>query len=258
MPRLLPILLFALSANAAIAQVNPAVQTSGAVVVVPAYGEVRHANDQAQVTFMVEEQDKDRVAAVTRVNQKMKQGTDLIKREDPTARLETRGYYTYPVYADEGAPRTSQQGRTPTRQLVGWRVGQYLEMKTISLDVLPRTVAAAQRVLALNGLQFGLADTTQKKLEDARIRAAYSNLLERMGSIAAAMGRSTSDMVLDTVDFEGSGNFAPQAEAAPRAMMSAKAMDAGRVEEPGFEPGETTLGMRVVGRARIQEAGSRR
>ena len=35
------------------------------LVIVPANGEVSHANDQAIVTFMIEEQDKDKAAAAT-------------------------------------------------------------------------------------------------------------------------------------------------------------------------------------------------
>jgi uncharacterized protein YggE len=249
-------LLFALFASTALAQSQSqgqtALQTSGTLVVVPAFGEVRHPNDEARATFMVEEQDKDRTAAVNRVNQKMKQGTDIIKREDPRARLETRGYHTYPVYADEGAsPPRPLQGRPAQRQIVGWRVSQYLEVTTPNIAALPRTFAAAQSILALSGLQFGLSEATMKTLEERRIAAAYANLVERMSAIATAMGRSMADVVLDTVDFEGSGGYVPQAEAAPR-MLSAKAMDAGSVEEPSFEPGETTLSMRVVGRARFQ------
>ncbi|HVL75466.1 MAG TPA: SIMPL domain-containing protein [Noviherbaspirillum sp.] len=229
-------------------------QSSGTLIVVPAYGEVRHPNDEARATFMVEEQDKDRVVAVNRVNQRMKQGTEIIRNEDKTARLETRGYFTFPVYSDEGMqppqPRAQQQ-RPLQRQIVGWRVGQYLEVRTTNLEALPRTVAAAQKVLALNGLQFGLADETNRKLEEQRIAAAYENLMERMTAIAKAMGRNVGDMILDTVDFEGSGGYVPQPEVAATRMMSAKAMDAA-VVEPGFEPGETTLTMRVVGRARLK------
>ena len=63
---------------------------------------------------MIEEQDKDKTAAASRVNQKMKQGTEIIRREDPQAKLKTHGYYTYPVYPEapsalpNGMPRRSR------------------------------------------------------------------------------------------------------------------------------------------------------
>ncbi|NEX61831.1 SIMPL domain-containing protein [Noviherbaspirillum galbum] len=224
-----------------------AVQTSGTVVIVSAVGEVKQANDEAIATLTVEEQDKDRALAASRVNQKMKQGMETIRKEDPTAVLQTRGYFTYPVYGDEGQPRP-QSNRN--RQIVGWRVGQSLEVKTSNLDNLPRTVAAAQRILALSGLHFGLAEKTAKALEEQRIAAAYRNLMERIGAVARAMGRNPADAMLDTVDFEASGNYAPMEATMPKAMRAAAAP--ANVEEPSFEPGETTLVSRVVGKVRFR------
>jgi predicted secreted protein len=231
-----------------LAHAQTPLQTSGTLVVVPAYSEVKHPNDEARLTLMIEEQDKDKAAAASRVNQKMRQGVEIVKREDPQAVLRTRGYYTYPVYPDEQPPRP--YGSKP-RQAVGWRVGQYLEVITTNLDALPKTVAAAQKVLALNGLQFGLTEATSRTLDEKRIAATYSNLNQRIAAIAKAMGRNTADAVLDSVDFEGSGAYAPGEAQAPKTMRASMA-DAQQVEEPSFEPGETTLSMRAVGKIRFK------
>lgn len=229
--------------------VQAQIQTAGAVVIVAAQGEVRQANDEAVATLMVEEQDKDKSAAASRVNLKMKQGMELVRKEDPSAVLKTRGYYTYPVYADEIQPRAP--GRN--RQINGWRVGQYLEVKTSNLEALPRTVATAQRILALNGLNFGLAEKTAKALEEQRLAAAYRNLTDRIAAVAKAMGRTPAEAVLDTVDFEASGNYAPMEAHTAKAMRSgAPAAEMAQVEEPSFEPGETTLVSRVVGKVRFR------
>ncbi|MRW89052.1 DUF541 domain-containing protein [Duganella sp. FT80W] len=227
-------------------------QTAGTLVVVPAYGEVKHANDEATVVLAIEEQDKDKAAAASRVNQKMKQGADIVRQADPQASLKTQGYYTYPVYPEERPLPNGQQAkpRVPT----AWRVGQYLQVTTTNLDKLPKTVAAAQKVLTLNAINFGLTPDTTRKLDDQRIAATYKNLNERIASIANAMGRKVGDAVLDTVDFEGSGNYAesrPVANAAPM-MMRMKSADAAEVSEPSFEPGETTLQMNVVGKVRFK------
>jgi predicted secreted protein len=227
--------------------VVPAAQTSGTLVIVPAYGEVRHANDEARITFMIEEQDKDKSVAASRVNLKMKQGTDILRKEDPKAVLKTGGYYTYPIYADEGQPRPLNK----LRQAIGWRVGQSLEVTTSSLADLPRIVASAQKVLALNGLQFALSPSTSRKLEEERIAAAYGNLTDRIAAVAKAMGRNVSEAVLDTVDFEASGAFAERSDMRmAKPMSAAQAGDA--VEEPSFEPGETVLNSRVVGKVRFK------
>lgn len=234
-------------ASGAWAQAPQPFQTSGTLVVVPATGEVRLANDEAVLTLMVEEQDKDKSAAASRVNQKMKQGVDIVKRQDPAAILQTRGYYTYPVYPENQSPRAPGTRLQP----VGWRVGQYLDVTTTSLATLPATVAAAQKVLAVNGLRFGLSTASARKLDEERIAATYRNLGERIASIARAMGRNPGDAVLDTLDFEGSGNYVQQ-EASPKMMRSAAVQDAQAVEEPSFEPGETTLQMRAVGKVRFR------
>ncbi|USX16309.1 SIMPL domain-containing protein [Oxalobacteraceae bacterium OTU3CAMAD1] len=239
---------FALAAHAAPGDSLP---TTGTLVVVPAYGEVKHANDQVIATLAIEEQDKDKAAAASRVNQKMKQGLDIVKAADPQAKLKTQGYYTYPVYPED---RPLPNGQMPKQRVpTAWRVGQYLEVTTTNLDKLPKTVAAAQKVLTLNGLQFGLTPETTKKLDDERIAATYKNLNERINSIANAMGRKVGDAVLDTVDFEGSGNYAQERAQAPAPMMMrAKMADSAEVAEPSFEPGETTLQMQLVGKVRFK------
>jgi predicted secreted protein len=248
----LPKLLFIAATFVLAAQVHAqsSLATGGTLVIVPAFGEVKHANDEATAMFAIEEQDKDKAVAASRVNQKMKQGLDILRREDPQAALKTQGYYTYPVYAER---RPLPDGTVPKPITTGWRVGNYVEMKTTNLAGLPKTAAAAQKILALNSLTFGLTPATLKKLDDQRIGATYQNLNERVASIAAAMGRKMADAVIDTVDFEGSGHYVDQREhavAAPMAMRMAK--DAGEVSEPSFEPGETTLQMRLVGKVKFK------
>ncbi|SHM30546.1 Uncharacterized conserved protein YggE, contains kinase-interacting SIMPL domain [Duganella sacchari] len=239
----------AVSAHAAPLEPLP---TNGALIVVPAFGEVKHVNDQATITLSVEEVDKDKALAASRVNQKMKQGLEIVKKADPQASLQTQGYYTYPVYPEEVAPPPGQprKQRVPT----AWRVGQSLQVVTTSLGTLPKTVAAAQSILSLNNLHFGLTPETTRLLDDQRIAATYLNLNERVQSIARAMGRKVGDAVLDTVDFEGSGNYTERVSIAGSRVMAMAPAAAGApaVEEPSFEPGETTLTMRMVGKVRFK------
>lgn len=233
---------------------TPAFSTGGTLVVIPAFGEVRHANDEATVIFTVEEQDKDRAAATARVNRKMKEGTEILRRQDPQAQLKTVNYYSYPVYPevpDNPRPLANPAAR---RVPIGWRVGQSLEMTTRNLAPLAKTAAAAQNVLGIQGIDYHLSPELQKKLDDERIGATYRNLNERIASVARAMGRSLNDAVIDTVDFEGSGNYAGEVAEAPapaRMTMRAKSADAD-MPEPSFEPGETTLQMRLVGKVRFR------
>ncbi|MET3106591.1 uncharacterized protein YggE [Oxalobacteraceae bacterium GrIS 2.11] len=218
-------------------------QTKGTSVSVSGTGEIIVENDQAKAIFFIEEQDKDKGAAASRVNQKMKEGTEVLKKLDPQAKFATRGYYTYPVYADQTAPNKP-------RNLTGWRVGQYLDLTTKNIVQLPTTVAAVQQTLALNGLNFGLSEETTKNLEARRIEAAYKNLMERVQIIAKAMGRDPADSLIESLEFDGTTNqFQPQ----PRMFAASAPMLAkgNPVQETSFEPGETTLGASVVAKIKF-------
>lgn len=225
---------------------QPSMSTAGALIAIPAYGEVRSANNEAHLTFAVEEQDKDKATAASRVNLKMKQGIEIIKRHDPIATLQSRGYYTYAVYANQPDGKVQS-----TRQAIGWRVGQYLDVTTTSLPTLPVTVAAAQRVLTLNGLGFGLARATARQLEDKRIAATWQNLNDRIKSIADAMGRVVSDATVENIDFEGAVGQPIEPMMAKMAMR-ASTVEQTAIEEPVFEPGETVLQMHLVAKVRFK------
>jgi len=232
----------------------PAFSTSGTLVVIPAYGEVKRANDEATVTFTVEEQDKDRALATARVNQKMKEGTEILRRQDPQAVLKTVNYYSYPVYPELPENPRPLASQTARRVPIGWRVGQSLQMTTRNLAPLPKTTASVQKVLGISGIDYHLSPELQKQLDDERIAATYRNLNERIASIARAMGRNLNDAVIDTVDFEGSGNYvgnADEVRPAPPMMMRAKSAES-EMPEPSFEPGETRLQMRLVGKVKFR------
>jgi predicted secreted protein len=238
--------LLALAAAAALiaapvhAQVN-----AGTVITVSGIADVKADNDQAVATFYVEEQDKDKAAAASRVNQKMKAGTELIKKEDPQAQLTTRGYFTYPMYSDENPGPNQPRKRVQT----GWRVGQYLEVKTQNLKQLPSVAADAQKTLALNGLSFGLSDAAAKKFEAARLEAGYKDFMERVGAIARTMGHKESDASIESLDFDG--NDTPGRNFAAPALFAKAVPQNADVAESSFEPGVTTLNIRVVGKVRF-------
>lgn len=212
----------------------------GTLITIPAMGEVTYPNDEGHITLSIEEQDKDKSVAASHVNAKMKQGTDIVKQDDPGAILKTRGYYTYPVYAND----VSSAPNNKLKQPIGWRVGQYLDVTTTNLAGLSKLAADAQQLMSLNNVHFGLSRATSKKLDQQQIEAAYQNLSDRIAFIAKAMGKNANEAVLESVDFDPS---AAQASF-PRPAMQFAARVAAPVEEPSFEPGETTQELHVVGK----------
>ena len=227
------------------AQTQPS--TAGTLISVSASGEVRHANDQAHLILRLDEQDKDRSAAVSRLNQKMKQGIALVKRDDATAVLTTRGYATTPIYPDE-----PQKPGAKMRQIIGWRISQSLEVMTTNLTGLPTTVADAQSLYALQGLSFSLTESAARKLDEERIQVAWRNLLARIAAMTQAMGRSSADATIESVDVDTSSNYSMQQKTAmPMAMMRSTS-DATPIEVPDFEPGETALSLQMSGKVRLK------
>jgi uncharacterized protein YggE len=217
-------------------------QTKGTVVMVSGSGEVKADNDQAVATFFVEEQNADKVVAASRVNQKMKQGTEIVKKADPEGKLATRGYYTYPIYSE-----TSSTNKA--RVITGWRVGQYLDLTTKNIQQLASTVAAAQQVLALNGVSFGLSDEAMQRLDAVRLDSAYKNMQERAHIIAKAMGRTLNDASIESLDVDGVGATHPEPRMFAAAPMAKNML--GAVPETNFEAGESTLTARVVGKIKF-------
>lgn len=221
---------------------------TGTIINLSAFGEATHPNDEARMILWVEEQHAEKAVAASRVNQKMRQGMEIVAREDTRATLKTRGYYSHPIYPEQPRPSGST-----IRNATGWRVGQYLELTTTNLAGLPKLVAAMQSVLVLNGLHFGLSKVTIKKLDEQRMDAAYNELQRRIAIVTKAMGRNMNDVVVEKIEFNDPDIQSNRLEAQTSVSMRAAApMDAMQVSEPSFEPGETTLGMQVSGKLRIK------
>lgn len=219
------------------------VDTSGTTIVVRADGEATRANDEAHLVFSIEERDRDRAAAASRVNENMRRAIAIVKREDPQARLLTRDLYTYPVNAP-GPPKTPGQALA----IVGWRVVESLEVTTRNLAALPKTVAMAESVLNLNGLRFQLSREDARAADDQAIADAYANLLGRIGAIARAMGREPAEAALESLDFDPPPAYGSPVPRALAAMRS----NAQTIAEPDFEPGEATVSTHVVGHFRLR------
>jgi uncharacterized protein YggE len=230
-----------LATSALISLPANAQQTKGTVVMVSGSGEVKADNDQAQATFFVEEQDSDKTQAASRVNEKMKAGTAIIKKADPNGKLATRGYYTYPVYGESSSSKKE-------RSITGWRVGQYLELTTKNIEQLPATVAAAQSVLALNGINFGLSDEARQRLDKARLNEAYKNMQDRAAIVAQAMGRKLNDASIELLEVDNANANRPE----PRVFAATPMMKSNAaVPETNFEPGESTLTAHIVAKIKF-------
>lgn len=220
-----------LSAGAAFAQGAPT--PPGTLVVMNASAEVEVPNDEAVANFFFEAQDADLARAQAQVNQRVADGTAALRRADPKAVLETTGYGSYPVYGQNN------------RSIVGWRVRQGVSLRTADLAALPRTVAAAQPLLSLGGIDFRVSRAARERVETELIQQAIAGLNARVAAAAQALGVPRERVRLEEVNFVGreSGPVPMMARMAPMAADAAPA--------PQFESGRSTERMFVTGRARL-------
>lgn len=239
-----PLFLFAMFGAAQMAMAEP-LPTDNSLVTVTAVGSVTAPNDEAKLVFGYEEQGKDKAMLASNVNLRLKQGISALKKANPNARLALDSYRTYAVY-DEAVARVQKRDA----QQIGWRVSQQVRLVTGDFAALPATVAAAQKILVLRSVNFGLSEETTKRLEQRRVEAAYRSLEEQVGFIAGAMRRPVSDAKLESLDFGDQQHQQYQRVEITGSRLNRE--DTGEVEEPSLQPGETKLELRATAKVRFK------
>ncbi len=208
---------------------------AGTLVLMTAAAEVELANDEAVANFFYEAQDADLTRAQSTVNQRVGDGTAALKRADPKAQVETSGYSSYPVYSS-GSNRT----------ITGWRVRQGVMVRTDNLAALPKTVAAAQPLLALGGVDFRLSKGARDKVEAQLIQLAVANLSARFAAAGQSMSVPPNRIRVEEI------NFGVREAAPPQPMMMRSAMQSSdAVAPPTFESGRSLERLSVTGKARF-------
>ena len=236
MRQILAIAALALAASApTLAQQSPPLPPAGTLVLMTGAAEVELANDEAVANFFYEAQDADLTRAQSLVNQRVGDGTAALKRADPKAQIETSGYSSYPVYSS-GSNRT----------ITGWRVRQGVTVRTENLAALPKTVAAAQPLLALGGVDFRLSKAARDKIEAQLIQLAIANLNSRFTAAGQSMGVPPTRIRVEEI------NFGVREAAPPQPMMMRSAMQSSdAITPPTFEAGRSIERLSVTGKARF-------
>ena len=218
------------------AQLQPVpTPATGTVVMMNGSAEVELPNDEAVASFFYEAQDADLAKAQGLVNQRVGDGTAALKRADPKALIETSGYGSYPVYSGGS-----------NRNITGWRVRQGVTLRTENLAALPKTVATAQSLLSLGGIDFRLSKATREKVDAQLIQQSIANLNARIAAAAQALGVPPNRVRLEEVNFGVREGGPIPIGAARMATMSSDA-----VPPPTFESGRSSERMSVTGKARL-------
>jgi uncharacterized protein len=235
-PTRLALAALAVAAMPAVAQLQaPPLPATGTVVLMTGTAELELQNDEAFASFYYEAQDADLTRAQSLVNKRVADGTAALRRADPKADIETSGYGSYPVYSTGSV-----------RAITGWRVRQGVTLRTAELAALPKTVAAAQPLLALGGIDFRLSKAAREKVEAQLIQQATANLQARFAAAAQALNVPPARVRIEEVNF-GAREGGPQ----PMMMRSAAMSNEQTVATPTFEAGRSIERLTVTGKARL-------
>jgi len=228
-----------------VAGVAAAQSTNGALITLSAQTSIRVENDQAAIEFSAEEQDADRQQAITRLNQRMRTGTEQIKKSDPSAMLQTGSVYSYPVY-DAGR---AKPGKAPV--IIAWRVGQKLDVKSADLSRLTSLVGEAQKNLQMTQLNFGLSDAAKAKTEQQKFDSGYKQFSHKLSYLLKAMGKSEAQAELAELNVTDMSGPVPEM----KMMAMAAPMADGAAQNPGFrfEPGFSELNISIEGKVRLRK-----
>lgn len=235
MIRLLIVFIGLLWASMLAAQTPPTFVKPGTVVHLQAQAELFADNDEARVTFFVQEQAVDRAEAASVANRKMKETIERIKQADPSAETRTTGYNTYPQYTTNG------------RTITAWQMRQEVLVVTRNLTNLEKMVARVQSVAAVGGLAFGVSRDLQRKLDTELFDLAFADFRARMTTVAKALGKTDKDVEIEEINLQNS-----ERPWQPRPVAMATRATVADVAEAKFEPGDSRQTLTFTARIRVK------
>ena len=218
------------------ASVAPPARPEGTLVLMNGTAEMEVDNDEAVASFYLELQDADLSKAQSLLNQRVAEGVASLKRADPKAQVETAGYGSSPIYS-----------KTSARTIVGWRVRQGVNVRTMDLAALPKAVAAGQQQLALGGIDFRLSRASREKHETELIRRTIANFNTKVSAAAQALNVPPPRIRVEELNFGVRSNDGPPIVE----FASARAMSSEAKVEPSLDPGRSTLRQGVDGKVRL-------
>ncbi len=117
--------------------------------------------------------------AMQQANRKLNTTLKLLQRY-PALEIHSDGYTTQPRYQRDQTIRS-------------WQVSAGVQVKTRDSSQLTRAAGEVGTQASLNGLWFGLAPETQKKVEQALLEQAIGNLQDKASAAAHAAGFSRTE-----------------------------------------------------------------
>lgn len=178
-------------------------------------------------------QGRDRAALQDEVNRRMAEALEILTDSD--VEYSTQQYRVYQV----------QPGR-PTRGDVDnplWRAQQGVQLTSMDSTAVLDLVAELQALgLTMGGLNYSLSPQRHEEVADSLMEAALARLQNRAEAAAAALGKSSVEIVEVTMNNNFGGGYY-------RSSSASLAMESMDVATPVAEPGLTTVTFNVSARA---------
>ena len=186
-------------------------------------------NDTIIATLYAEEEGGEPAALADRVNRKISDAVDTIRRH-ADIKLQTGSYTTSPVYHKNKINR--------------WRVRQTIRLESGNMMEVSALLGQLQQQLALQAMQFAVSPELKNRTIDALISKALAAFDARAKAVVKQLGRKAYKIV----DL----NIATPAGARPYAMMARGVMMDASVAAPVVEAGEQTIQLTVNGEIELE------
>ncbi len=241
--KILAFVTLAAAGSAALAQLPEGVQTgrNGTEVMLTGQATLTQTNNEAVVNLYCTEIGADAADVARKVIEATNTGLTELKKLGLDARYETTQLSSWPHYSD-----TVKTARTKTAapKITGWQVRQNVESAA-------KIAQAAQKYFAFESVNFSLSREAQEAMQGTLTRMAIENAAKKAVEAAKALGKTASDVRIESLSFNGSGNYY-----APRMLRASAVMDAaaGKASAalPVFEAGDTSVTMTVQAKAVIR------
>lgn len=220
----------------------PLVPAAEAEMVLPATAQLSFPNDQACLTFTVEEESENLAEIQSKVNATMAEGQKAIQEFSSLATIENNGYSATPIWTNP------QKGEAA--KIKGWTVSQSIKVTTPDVQGVASIVQIAQEAnLALQGVRFSLTKQAKAEADDKLLNSALQQLDHRVTTIVQSMNLPKTAVKFKKLDFQNN----PVDTVYNTRTMLMKASASNSVSRPVFEAGSTTLSLTVSGVFTIQQ-----
>lgn len=248
--KILAFVTLAAAGSAALAQLPEGVQTgrNGTEVMLTGQATLTQTNNEAVVNLYCTEIGADAADVARKVIEATNTGLTELKKLGLDARYETTQLSSWPHYSD-----TVKTARTKTAapKITGWQVRQNVQITVKDAESAAKIAQVAQKYFAFESVNFSLSREAQEAMQGTLTRMAIENAAKKAVEAAKALGKTASDVRIESLSFNGSGNYY-----APRMLRASAVMDAaaGKASAalPVFEAGDTSVTMTVQAKAVIR------